>query len=98
MKMQILAVASTIFLAGFACASPVDLETGQKPCTLFCPEGEVCVTLPRNRQVCALPGLCGGIAGFACADGYTCIDDPRDSCDIKKGGADCGGICIRKSG
>ncbi len=39
--------------------------------------------------------FCGGIAGFACPDGQTCIDNPDDSCDPLNGGADCGGICIR---
>ena len=23
-----------------------------------------------------------------------CVDDPRDDCDPKKNGADCGGICV----
>jgi len=42
-----------------------------------------------------LPGaFCGGIAGIACPDGQTCIDDPVDSCDPDCGGADCGGICV----
>lgn len=36
---------------------------------------------------------CGGIAGKLCADGTSCVDDPNDSCDPKKGGADCMGIC-----
>lgn len=37
--------------------------------------------------------ICGGIAGFLCPDGTTCIDDPRDSCDPGSG-ADCSGICV----
>jgi hypothetical protein len=37
--------------------------------------------------------FCGGIAGIACPSGYSCVDDPRDSCDPNRGGADCGGIC-----
>ena len=36
---------------------------------------------------------CGGIAGKACPGGGKCVDDPSDSCDPAKGGADCGGIC-----
>ncbi|MER5886197.1 hypothetical protein ABT160_20435 [Streptomyces sp. NPDC001941] len=39
------------------------------------------------------PG-CGGFAGLPCPEGFVCVDDPRDSCDPKKGGADCGGICV----
>jgi hypothetical protein len=40
------------------------------------------------------PAFCGGIAGFPCPDGQTCIDDPSDDCDPQNGGADCGGICV----
>jgi len=40
------------------------------------------------------PTFCGGIAGFPCPTGQTCIDDPSDDCDPANGGADCGGICI----
>ena len=39
---------------------------------------------------------CGGFAGFPCPTGYACVDDPRDSCDPDRGGADCGGICVRE--
>jgi hypothetical protein len=39
--------------------------------------------------------FCGGIAGFPCPEGLTCVDNPRDSCDPKQGGADCGGICVK---
>lgn len=42
------------------------------------------------------PTFCGGIAGFPCPDGETCVDDPNDDCDPSKGGADCGGICVAK--
>ena len=36
---------------------------------------------------------CGGFAGTACSAGYTCVDDPSDSCDPTNGGADCPGVC-----
>ena len=36
---------------------------------------------------------CGGFAGIQCAGAGKCVDDPTDSCDPTKGGADCGGIC-----
>jgi hypothetical protein len=44
------------------------------------------------------PIACGGIAGIKCPDGQVCVDDPTDTCDPDKGGADCSGICanIRK--
>lgn len=37
---------------------------------------------------------CGGIGGFACATGQTCVDDPIDSCDPANGGRDCSGVCV----
>jgi hypothetical protein len=37
--------------------------------------------------------FCGGIAGIPCSEGCVCVDDPRDDCNPKRGGADCGGIC-----
>ncbi len=40
------------------------------------------------------PTFCGGIAGFPCPEGQTCVDDPNDDCDPQNGGADCGGICV----
>lgn len=39
------------------------------------------------------PQMCGGIANIQCPEGQTCVDDPKDDCDPKKGGADCSGIC-----
>lgn len=41
-----------------------------------------------------VPKFCGGIAGFPCEGGKVCVDDPRDDCDPRRGGADCGGICV----
>jgi hypothetical protein len=40
--------------------------------------------------------FCGGIAAIQCPAGYTCVDDPSDSCDPAQGGADCGGICQKE--
>lgn len=66
-------------------------------CSPECESGFVCVEDGRGRSVCADGSrLCGGIAGFACPEGYSgCVDDPRDSCDPARGGADCGGLCVR---
>lgn len=36
---------------------------------------------------------CGGFAGLECDEGFECVDDRRDSCDPKLGGADCIGVC-----
>ena len=40
--------------------------------------------------------FCGGIAGIPCPKGFLCIDNRNDQCDPAHGGADCGGICVRK--
>jgi Kazal-type serine protease inhibitor domain len=41
--------------------------------------------------------FCGGIAGISCKNpNEICIDDPNDNCDPNQGGADCGGICVKK--
>lgn len=37
--------------------------------------------------------FCGGFAAIQCPEGYTCVDDPSDTCDPNNGGRDCGGIC-----
>lgn len=37
--------------------------------------------------------MCGGIAAIPCPGAGTCVDDPRDDCDPRKGGADCSGVC-----
>ena len=37
--------------------------------------------------------LCGGIANLPCPGGFECVDDPRDDCDPRSGGADCSGFC-----
>jgi hypothetical protein len=42
------------------------------------------------------PQACGGIAGIKCPDDQICVDDPSDSCDPTRGGADCPGICKAK--
>jgi len=47
-------------------------------------------------QSCPDPGFCGGIAGFPCPPGLTCVDNPMDECDPADGGADCGGMCVRE--
>jgi hypothetical protein len=39
---------------------------------------------------------CGGFLGTPCPDGLHCIDDDRDDCDPKHGGADCPGVCVLK--
>ena len=45
---------------------------------------------------CAEEGrFCGGIAAFQCCEELQCVDDPSDTCDPDRSGADCGGICVR---
>jgi hypothetical protein len=40
---------------------------------------------------------CGGFAGGKCPKGFTCADDPSDSCDPTNGGADCAGVCVESN-
>ncbi len=47
-----------------------------------------------SAQVSVPGGMCGGIAGFPCPDGFTCVDVAGDGCDPLAGGADCSGICV----
>lgn len=42
------------------------------------------------------PFACAGFLGIACPGDYVCVDDWRDSCDPKNGGADCPGVCSDK--
>ncbi len=54
------------------------------------------VLLSAPQTEAAGPGgqPCGGFAGLECpSPRQVCIDDPRDDCDPKRGGADCIGIC-----
>ncbi|KAF2823209.1 hypothetical protein CC86DRAFT_64403 [Ophiobolus disseminans] len=69
-----------------------------------CDEGYVCITDPYTPGcgpacdalgICVKDKMCGGFAGFKCEEkGTLCHDDPRDECDPKLGGADCGGLCV----
>ncbi len=64
-----------------------------------CPDGWRC-RLPKD--VADVPGrcvqFCGGFGNLPCAtSGDQCVDDPDDDCDPKRGGADCGGICVQSS-
>ncbi|KAF2022156.1 hypothetical protein BU24DRAFT_384656 [Aaosphaeria arxii CBS 175.79] len=69
-----------------------------------CEEGWTCIKNPYKPGcgpecdglgVCVKDRMCGGFAGFACGTkGQVCVDDPRDDCDPKRGGADCGGLCM----
>jgi hypothetical protein len=56
----------------------------------------VALRSPRRgfAQISTPGGMCGGLAGFPCPDGFVCVDDPSDSCDPATGGADCSGICV----
>lgn len=85
------------------CRSDADCPVILVACAI-CPDGSA--ACPRGScehgkcrlfiDVCEGPGFCGGIAGFPCAPGYTCVDDPEDDCDPSAGGADCGGVCVRE--
>jgi len=92
MKLSLFALALPFAAAS---ALPLDANEAKCPCTKLCPEGQVCIALPKGcQEICVVPRFCGGIAAIDCDDGFTCIDNPNDSCDPRHGGADCGGICI----
>ncbi|KAF4964327.1 hypothetical protein FSARC_7733 [Fusarium sarcochroum] len=71
-----------------------------------CKKGTHCINDPRTPDSCGMacdiPGICapkkpktcGGFTGKRCPEGLYCYDDPSDTCDPKKGGADCSGICL----
>jgi hypothetical protein len=62
-----------------------------------CNAAAVGVAVASRGECVTDPGFCGGIAGFPCPAGQTCIDDPSDDCDPANGGADCGGICVTET-
>jgi hypothetical protein len=49
----------------------------------------------QQEPLAAADPECGGIAAKACPAHSTCKDDPADTCDPAKGGADCAGICVQ---
>jgi hypothetical protein len=77
---------------------------GKRATPLNCPTGHVCIDDPYRGgcgMACDAPGICvmptaacGGIAGRPCKDGRMCVDYPGDECDTRRGGRDCGGICV----
>lgn len=75
--------------------APKDIACGGRTRTpRMCPTGYEC-----QGSALAYDGFghcvkrCGGFAGFACDLGDECVDDSGDSCDVERGGADCGGLC-----
>jgi hypothetical protein len=69
------------------------------PVPIFCPNGghfdtspSVCACVPSTPPPPA--NRCGGLAGIQCPGGQRCIDDPSDTCDPKRGDADCFGLCV----
>ncbi|KAF2254874.1 hypothetical protein BU26DRAFT_527802 [Trematosphaeria pertusa] len=77
---------------------------GGRPNLYQCDEGYICIKDPYKPGcgpecdglgICVEDKMCGGFAGFGCPqDGQVCVDDYRDDCDPKNGGADCGGLCV----
>jgi hypothetical protein len=45
------------------------------------------------KPVPPLGPVCGGFLGTPCPGLGKCLDDPRDDCDPRMGGADCSGLC-----
>jgi hypothetical protein len=80
-----------ILLAG-CCVTFALTGCGPKPDDATPKKPEV-ATPKKDATVYKGGAVCGGIAGIKCPGGQTCVDDPSDTCDPKKGGADCPGIC-----
>lgn len=76
--------------SGFHCEEPVGCV----------PDADDCSTAKCSAGTTNVPGLgcclatCGGFLGAPCAGGTTCVDDPTDDCDPKRGGSDCMGVCV----
>jgi hypothetical protein len=70
-------------------------DEAPNPCAaVLCPAPSTCDVVD-GQAVCTPidPPFCGGIAAFACPGSGSCVDNPNDDCDPRRGGADCGGIC-----
>ena len=84
----------------FECADPCEglqcgdecFPAGPAPDIIFvCDNAGECTS---QFPECPPPPSCNGIRGTLCPEGLTCIDDPSDTCDPTRGGADCLGICV----
>jgi hypothetical protein len=92
--------------AAVLCPAPstCDVVNGEAVCTpieqpnpcaaVLCPAPSTCDVVD-GKAVCTpiAPTFCGGIAAFPCPGSGSCVDNPADDCDPRRGGADCGGIC-----
>lgn len=90
--------------AGGVCREDSECFAPAGPCR-ECPDGSTfsCPTAVCDSGQCKVeqepcpPVACGGIAGLPCPPDMSCVDDPADDCDPKRGGADCIGICTEAS-
>ena len=87
-------------LGADACLDDADCDAneacGPKVCLMICAVDDPFCCGPSTCQPKPVRKFCGGFAGLPCGPDEECVDDPSDACDPKKGGADCGGICIPK--
>jgi hypothetical protein len=73
-------------------------ECGPKFCLMYCEVNDPYCCGPSTCRPTTPPVKhCGGIANLPCGPGEECVDDPNDGCDPTKGGADCGGVCQKKT-
>jgi hypothetical protein len=66
-----------------------DPAAGGRDCSGLCVAGVAPAPAPTPTLK-----TCGGFAGLRCSGTDVCVDDPRDTCDPNKGGADCSGVCV----
>ncbi len=70
-------------------------DDGSKVCPQMTCDAGTCDLI--NTECPSAPAMCGGFANIQCPKGQTCVDNPNDSCDPNKGGADCSGICVTET-
>ncbi|MBX7115300.1 MAG: hypothetical protein K1X64_13305 [Myxococcaceae bacterium] len=66
-----------------------DPQNGGADCNGFCEASPDAGSVDAGSQA----QICGGIGGFRCPSGHTCIDTPDDGCDPQNGDLDCLGTC-----
>ena len=91
-------VANPVCVQTQACIKGSVWDTTACKCVVkpVCVQTQLCIkgsSWDSTACKCVANIACGGFAGLPCPSGKTCVDDPTDSCDPTKGGADCIGIC-----
>ncbi|MET0342780.1 MAG: hypothetical protein ABW252_17365 [Polyangiales bacterium] len=96
-KQPVLRTLSVALLLLGACADvPSDPMSDENPQAVADDTPELESTEQDLRVAPPARPVCGGFLGTACPGIGFCVDDPRDDCDPRGGGADCTGLCTCK--